>query len=505
MNILFLNPSTGKPTTGKLKASPPLGMGYISAMLKRNGFTNIVGVDLHVDSMSKFESEVVKADVVGVHTVSKAFPQVVELAYRAKQLNPKIKVVIGGGHATLEPEEVISAEPVDFAVVGEGEYTFLELVQALEKGDEFSHIPGIWYKSDSAIKENPPRGWVKNLDELPFPDRELFDIRKYNLQWSIFKSVPIITSRSCPYNCTFCQPALREIIGPYRQRSVENVLSEIRFLMTKYKAQHLSSADNTVTVNRKWVIEFCNELIKQGLKVTWSVSVTISQVDKELLALMKKAGCTAIAPGVESGSQYVLDHILHKKLKIERAREVVREANELKLRIHCYFMIGIPGETREQMLETVELAKTINCESLMFSIVQPQPHIALTRTCEEKGWLLPHSLPEIEKPGLYPFSLYKTDDWLGRSSLFRTDEWGPEFIEEVKSKIVADFDRMGWQRDGFIFENVERAADNIFAIYVGREFLTFSKDFDFIHIKWILKAIKYKIKLLLGLRRRSSL
>ncbi len=284
MNILLLN-----PFTGGISMSPPLGLRYISGMLKSNGYNNVAGVDLHVEPMSKFESEAIRADIVGVHTVSKIFPEVVKLAQRAKELNPRIKVVIGGAHASLEPEEVVSAEPIDFAVVGEGEYTFLELVKTLERGGELSDIKGIWYKSNGAIKENPSRDWIKNLDELPFSDFKLFNMHKYSRAWSFYRTAHMTASRSCPYVCTMCQPALREIIGRYRQRSVENVLSEIKFLMTKYKVSHFSFSDNTFTVNRKWVIKFCDEVIKQGLKIKWGCAGTISLVDKELLTLMKKA------------------------------------------------------------------------------------------------------------------------------------------------------------------------------------------------------------------------
>lgn len=504
MNILLVN-----PFTGKIDVTPPLGLRYISGMLKDKGFHNVVGIDLHVDSRSRFESEVSKADIVGIHTVSKIFPEVVKLAEEAKRLNPKIKVVIGGPHASLCPEEVISAEPVDFTVVGEGEYTFLELIHALEKSGELSDIKGIWYKSNGIIQQNAPRNWIQNLDEVPFPDFELFDPCKYysglrllifRIGWSSPRGSTITASRSCPYVCTSCQPALKEIIGSHRQRSVGNVLLEIKFLMKKYKVRNFGFLDNTFTVNRRWVTEFCYEVIKQGLKIRWGCAGTISCVDKELLKLMKKAGCTNIAFGVESGSQYVLDNILHKRHSVEKAREVIRAASEINLRTHCWFMIGIPGETKKQTWETVELAKTIGCDSLMFSITQPQPHTTLEKTCKEKGWILPYQLSELEKPGIHPFSLFKADEWLGRSSVFQTGEWGPKFIEELKQKIVDDFDRTGWSRSGFTFTNIRKAADQRFLVYTRNQVVNFFRDFNFLHIKWALRAIRYKVKSLSGIK-----
>lgn len=479
---------------------PPLGLRYISAMLKNSGFTDVTGIDLNVDKISKFESEVMTADVLGIYAVSRKFPEVVEFAEKAKGLNSRIKVVIGGPHASLEPEEVISCEYIDFVVMGEGEYTFLELVRALEKDEDLSQIKGICYKLDGNTKRNSAREWIKNLDNILFPDFELFNSNKYSLKyyrlpWSFIRTATAIASRGCPYNCTTCQPALREINGPYRQRSVKNVLLEIKFLKQKYKVRYITFLDNTFTVNRNWVVDFCNELIKQKIKIKWDCAGTVSLVDKDLLLLMKKAGCRGISFGIESGSQYVLDKILNKRQTVHRAREVIQEAGEAKLRTHCWFMIGIPGETKEQMLETVELAKNINCTSLMFSIVQPQPHVAITRICIENGWLKEYSLFNLERRGLFSFTLFKDDEYLGRSSLFKTEEWGAEFIEEVKLKIVKDFQKLGWERDGFTFINPREEAKFNFIIYVGKKLVLFLTSFNLTYIKWIFITLKHKINI----------
>lgn len=489
MNILLLNPSTFRISMG-----PPLGLRYISAILKQNGFDNVAWVDLHQDPASKFELEIMKADIIGIHTVSRMFPEAARIAQTAKGLNPNLKVIIGGPHASLEPEEVVSVEAVDVAVIGEGEYAFLELVKELEKGGGLSGIEGIYYKTDGIIRKNAPRKWIENLDEVPFPDFELFGGHKRYLLWPSYSSAAIAASRSCPYVCTVCQPALKEIIGPYRQRSVKNVIAEINFMTERYGIRKFNFLDNTFTVNRDWVVRFCEELIKRQLRIEWSCAGTVGNVDKELFMQMKKAGCSLIAFGIESGSQYVLNNVLHKRHSIERAREIIREAKEAKLQTHCWFMVGIPGETKEQIFETVEFAKGIGSDSLMFSVVVPQPHAAIEKTSKEKKWILPHQLSDLEKAGLYPFSRFKTDEWLGRSSLFKTDEWAPEFIEDVKERIVRDFDEMGWTREGFTFMNIQTPAQNNFLGYIKRKILYLLNWAS--RVKRVFKIIGYKIKLI---------
>jgi radical SAM superfamily enzyme YgiQ (UPF0313 family) len=154
-------------------------------------------------------------------------------------------------------------------------------------------------------------------------------------------------------------------------------------------------------------------------------------------------------------------------------------------------MLGVPGETKKEIMDTVNLAKNLNANSVMFSVGVPQPHVEFTRTSIEKNWILPHTLSDLEKPGFYQYNLFgDSDPYLGRTSLFQTDEFGPDFIEVAKYKIINEF--KGWDRFGFIFKNIKKESKEQFLEFFGSEFLTFLNDFKFKHVRLMLKAIKYK-------------
>jgi radical SAM superfamily enzyme YgiQ (UPF0313 family) len=482
-----------QPAFGKIYATPPLGLSYLSAVLKEKGYKNIVGIDLHIDDLSRLEQEVNDADLVGISVVSKLFPYVVELSKKIKNINPKIKICIGGPHVSLRPEDCIAPKTIDFIITGEGEISFSQLVDSLNNDQKLSEISGLWYKEDEIIKKNQSNEWVKDLDSLPFPDFSVFPPKNYS-RMRFFPIANIITGRSCPNICTNCQPALRKIAGPFRKRSVKNVIEEIRLVKKKYKTMLFNFADPNFTGNRQWVLDFCREAKKE--KIKWGAPGCIKDVDKEVLQAMKDSGCLLLSFGVESGNQRVLDNVIKKKFKVEYAKQVMRWASEVKLRTWCFFMIGMPGETREEIFDTIELAKTIDTNMVMFSVGVPQPDVEWTYKAEEMDWIIPHELSDLEKPGHYPYNIFGSDQWFGRTSLFQTDEWGPDFIEVIKQKIINDFDDMGWvrERGGFIFRNLEKEAKENFLETFSSEIFSFLNNLDVEHIKVTGKLIKMKIK-----------
>lgn len=487
MKILLLNPDTENINL----LTPPLGLCYLAGMLKKRGYNNIVGIDLHVDEFSKLEKEVKDADIVGIQTMSKAFSTVIEISKKLKEINPKVKICLGGPHPSLEPYECMNEKVVDFIIGGEGEYPFFNLVSALDNGKSFEGIKGLYYRKDGKVIDNG-NFFINNLDEYPFPDYDAFDFKKFT-KFKFMTIISLSSSRSCPNVCTNCQPALRKIAGYYRQRSVDNVIEEIKFMKKKYGARLFGFIDNTFTINYKWVEEFCEKVKK--LNIIWSGAATIKTVDKKLLQKMKDANCAKISFGVESGSQRVLDEVLNKNITAEKARNVIKWCNEVGLRTNCWFMIGIPGETKEEMMETVEMAKTIGANSVMFSVGVPQPHIKWNEMF--KDYIIPHNLLDLEKPGQYKYNLFGDDPWFGKTSLFQTPEWGPDFIELVKQKIVNDFVEMGWRREEFYFIDVKRESERHFKEFVGSELFSFFNDKKYGHIKMLGKAFFYKTKYIL--------
>ncbi len=416
---------------------PPLGLCYISAYLKMKGFQDVKGVDLNIDSTEDLKRLLKdhENNIVGIYCATKSFNESIEFAKIAKA-NGSI-VIMGGPHPTLCPEEILQNENADFVVIGEGEINFYELVTALYENKSFEEIGGIGYKNNQGemvVKYN--NNFINDLDSLPFPDRELFDPYKYHSE-----AMTILATRGCPYACKNCKPALDFICGKYRIRSVENILTEIKdIIISKYNYNSLHFVDNDLTVHKKWITEFCNKIIEEELKFTWGCQGGVKTLDKDLMTLMKDAGCTNIGIGIESGSQRVLDEVIHKKINLIDAKNVVDGANEVGIGIHVWFMIGIPLETIEEMIETVKLASSLSVSSIGFSIGTPWPKTGFYEICEEKGFLLTNKWGEYNEK---------------RYCKIKTDDFSPEDIEKCRQTIFEIFKNRRWfvDKTNFIMYN----------------------------------------------------
>ena len=405
---------------------PPLGLCYISAYLKMKGFNDVLGVDLNVDSIEDLKRLLTDNDnnIVGIYCATKSFDESMAIAKIAKK-NGSI-VIMGGPHPTLCPEEILQNENVDFVVIGEGEINFYKLVNALNENKSFEEIEGIGYKNNQremVVKYD--NKFIKDLDLLPFPDRELFNPYNYP---SV--AMTIMATRGCPYGCKNCKPALDLICGKYRIRSVENVLTEIKdVIIGKYHYNSLHFVDNDLTVHKKWITEFCNKIIGEKLKITWGCQGGTKTLDKDLMTLMKNAGCTNIGIGIESGSQRVIDEVIHKKIDLIDSKNVVDLANEVPIGIHIWFMIGIPLETKEEMLETVNLASSLNVTSIGFSIGTPWPKTGFYEICEKNDFLLTNKWGEYNEK---------------RYCKIKTDDFSPEDVEKIRQTIFEVFKNKGW-------------------------------------------------------------
>lgn len=449
----------------------PLGLAYISACLKKAGFKNVRGIDLGIDSEKLLEQEAQDADILGIAVMTRNYYDCLRIAERVKQINPKIKIIVGGPHPSVCPNDMMKPQ-IDFIAIGEGEYTTVEVAKELSKRrSNFSKIKGIWYKKDGKWIRNKDRGFLMKLDELPFPDRNLFDLNRYNFGMfnKLFKpQIPIIASRSCPYQCANCQPALRKIAGYYRKRSVKNVIGELGFLIKKYGYRKFIFNDNDISVDREWLKELCNTLIAKKMDIEWGSNVRANTMDEDIMRLMKKSGFNIFFMGVESGSQEVLDKILTKGILLEKVKEVVKTAKKVGIKPECSFMIGIPGETRKQMNQTLELATSLNTDIVFMCPVVPYPETRYEHILKEKNWLLSDC----------PFE-YAT----GVGTKFKTDDWDSSYLEEVQKKCVKLFNKRGYiQIDKtaigtMIFYNV-RSNKRRFFILLGKEVLYLLRDRD---------------------------
>ena len=416
---------------------PPLGLCYISAYLKMKGFHDVKGVDLNIDSIEDLKRSLTddENNIVGIYCATKSFDESMAIAKIAKK-NGSI-VIMGGPHPTLCPEEILQNENVDFVVIGEGEINFYKLVTAVYENKSFEELEGIGYKNNQGelvVKYN--NNFIKDLDSLPFPDRELFDPYKYPSG-----AMTVMATRGCPYACKNCKPALDLICGKYRIRSVENVLAEIKdVIIGKYHYNSLHFVDNDLTVHKKWITEFCNKIIEEKIEFTWGCQGGTKTLNKDLMALMKNAGCTNIGIGIESGYQRVIDEVIHKKIDLIDSKNVVGWANEVGIGIHIWFMIGIPLETIDEMTETVNLAASLNVTSIGFSIGTPWPKTGFYEICEKNDFFL------TDKWGEYNEKRY---------CKIKTDDFSPEDVEKCRQTIFEVFINKGWfvSKDNFIMYN----------------------------------------------------
>ncbi len=286
----------------------------------------------------------------------------------------KKPIVVGGAHVTVRTLECLKNKNIDFATIGEAEETLLELVELLEKKNkqnkkptakELSKIKGLGFKIKDKIKINPQRPFIQDLDSLPFPAWHLLPMKIYadlskNKQTSRKASkkwMTIITSRGCPFQCTFCSG--REVMGlKWRYRSPENVIKEIETLIKKYGIKRIEFEDDNLTLEKTRINKICDLIIEKKLNIEWATpnGVRADTLDFELLKKMKKSGLKQLFVAPESGSQRVLNEVIKKNLDLKKVENVVKMCKKLKIDIYCFFMVGLVGETLEDMRKTMNFA-----------------------------------------------------------------------------------------------------------------------------------------------------
>lgn len=327
-------------------------------------------------------------DVVGITVMTAKYASAMKIAEIVKDINGgQIKVVWGGPHPTICTKEVINEPLVDFAVSGEGEETFEELLMEIQRGnDNFDKIKGLAYKVDGVSRINPARELIQDLDKLPMPDRGniLFSERYFESSFG-----NMITLRGCPFLCGYCS-AKSIWTRKCRYRSIENVITEIRWVKERFKTKGFYFWDDSFTLNRNRVVNICNTLINESLNISWGCTTRVNLLDEELLALMKKAGCDYISVGVESGSERILK-IIEKNITIKQIKKAVEMIKNNKISFEAFFMIGFPDETAEDIEKTFQLMKEIEGGGVCFSIFTPYPGSKQFETAKSYG-LIPEKI-----------------------------------------------------------------------------------------------------------------
>ncbi|HQP97912.1 MAG TPA: radical SAM protein [bacterium] len=363
----------------------PLGVSYISALLKRHGHKVSA---LNVDSVSDPVQSVrtLAPDVVAYSTSSSSAARYQEINRILRDAIPGLFSLFGGPHPSFFPRMIDEDPGVDAICIGEGEYATLELCDRLQKQEDISDIHSLYVRTPNGIRTNPVRPFLtpEQMDNLPFPDREVVDgMGTFHGQTAF-----VITGRGCPFDCSYCFNHVSRDLqeGKWvRRRSVENVLEEIRWLKDRYGVVYVAFQDDTFILNRNWLREFCPKYAREiGLPFICNVRADLT--DKELVDLLAEAGCIRVATGIENGDDNIRRNILAKNVTSDQYRHACDLFNSRKIRVVGQNMIGVPGETVESALSTIELNIQCRCHIAIYSFFAPFPGTKLGEMAKEYGF-----------------------------------------------------------------------------------------------------------------------
>lgn len=425
----------------------PIGLLYLATVMRKQGVDmKILDInnyfymkDLDKNIFNEYIEKVFskflldyKPDIIGIGcTFSGAFKSLKIIAKKAKELFPRVPIVIGGIHPTIFAKEILKKYSfIDYAVIGEGENTFLRLVKNLTGNNKsLTFTDGIAFRKNNEIIMIPKMNFEDNLDALPFIDYSLVNINEYNMDTSgwyspkklkVGQPFSIISSRSCPNRCSFC--SMRLVHGPkFRFRSPKNVLDEMESLYNKYNVRYFQFMDDNITFDRKRILEICCGIKKRNMNIQFDTpnGMAINRLDKEIVGAMIEAGLVCTSLGIETGSEYIRNRVMKKGLLNKKIYEIVAECVKYKhLFIKGFFIIGMPEETHETLQDTYEMIKKLPFDKISVNFATPYPGTELFNCCMENN-LLPYKTEDCvdmevfqdsdEYPHFKPYKLVKSD------------------------------------------------------------------------------------------------
>lgn len=378
---------------------PPLGLASIGAVAHEEGH-NVIIVDAADWDWLRLEQKISEVDpeLVGLTCWTIERGQCFKTARLVREVAPQAKIVVGGPHATAFPGHIFIKTPADYVVRGEGEETFRELLKALAFGSDLGRVQGLAYRDGDSFTLTEPRPFIQDLDKLPNILHEQFVYDNYGgLHDTALKSAAVITSRGCPFKCSFCSSAVYWG-NKYRTRSVANVIREVESLYHDHGIRALLFFDDNLTIDRSRCLALSSALTDLKLDLVWAAEGSV-KVDRELLSAMKRAGCYRLDFGVESGSPDVLKRI-NKPFSVEDTRRAFALCRETGIRPNSYLLIGSPGETKETISQTVQLMREIQPD-----VSTPHPGL----------WILPDT--DIYRMSLQQ-GIITEEDFLANDSTF---------------------------------------------------------------------------------------
>lgn len=377
MKVTFLNPPQ---TNSKYKflgvVAPSLGIGYMAAVLEKNGYdVDVLDASALELTYDEIGDEILKRnpDIVSISALTPTIGVALDSADKIKQVKPDTIVVLGGYHPTFEFKSVLQEESVDVIVRGEGEYTFLELVQTIEEGGDLKTVQGLAFNdnNDGEVILTPDRPIIEDLDELPFPAFHLFPMEKYKILNITTNVATIITTRGCPMQCSFCSSAALHG-NKLRRRSYTNVVDEIELRLKEENIDTIAFMDDTFTLSKKFVYDLCDEIKRRGLKFWWGCTTRVDTLNEELLETMKDVGCMTLFIGVESADQQMLDK-MDKNITVSKTEEAFKLARKVGIRTIASCVIGMPDDTRESIQNTIDFVNKLDPNYALYSLATPYP------------------------------------------------------------------------------------------------------------------------------------
>jgi len=449
-NILLIRPARTLPISIKYQGvGEPLGILYIAAVLMKEGYKVSVFDASSVDLIRQRGNYItygsdcggikdairnISPDIVGVSCFTSCSEfDLFETCKAVKEVDEGIPVVVGGSHPTVFPERMLRKKYIDYVIMHEGEYRFLYLIDALNKNESDFKFDGIAYRKGDKIKVNPPNSWIEDLDSLPYPARELVEMGTYarlNEKYEKygvtrpFKKGLILATRGCFNNCRYCFEYKfwgRKI----RRRSVRNIIGEIRILKENYGIEHIFFVDDNLSNSKIFMKELFRALKK--IRVKWSIPLGVYPpiLDKEIIRLMFEAGAREIKLSIESGSKRVLKYIMHRNIDLDSIKEIVKECHKYGMKVYGSFVLGMIGETKQEIFQTLNFPNKIKLDGASFYIALPIPGSDFYNEALTKGYL--------SKP--YNFRNLVMSDL----SILRIPESSPDFsisTEELRDLIV---------------------------------------------------------------------
>jgi len=378
----------------------PISLPSIAALLRENGYTVKI-IDSMVENFSlneliniidEFSPKVI---IYNVSTATYNNDKEV-LKFIKSKLNIKPFFAGIGSHVSALSREVLNESELDAVIRWEPELIALNLCNAIKKGKDLKNIKGLSYKRNSSIKMNEDEKFIEPLDKLPFPARDLLKNEKYTLPVVNSPYTLLVPSRGCPHRCIYCTAPLyygRKV----RFRSVESVINEIKEIFYKYHIKYITMWSDTFTINKKFVIDISKAIIEEGLheKIKWMCNGRVDTVDDEMLSWMAKSGCIGISYGVESGVQEILDNA-KKNIKIEQIERAISLTNKYGIESLAHIIFGLPGETKDTIIKTIDFVKKIKPTYAQFYCAIPFPGTEFYKMAKEKNWLVTNNWDYFE-------------------------------------------------------------------------------------------------------------